>query len=180
MALKTSRAYVWESRGAVGNQHEGSSLKSSQVKCEGDTLTNFRACAGGAGSIETFSRDRRAGGRGERCLFCLFLFLPPIWSDTSRCHFQHSPLILLMLFTPPWHFPEDMSQLTSLQSGSCPRHTWWVASVNISTQQCVCNTLGWASKPAMSEAPPAYPSTHNGMARPHSHCTTGPHRTPSI
>lgn len=98
---------------------------------------------------------------------------------TQTCT-QHSPLILLMLFTPPWHFPEDMSQLTSLQSGSCPRHTWWVASVNISTQQCVCNTLGGASKPAMSEAPPAYPSTHNSMARPHSHCTTGPHRTPSI
>lgn len=57
--------------------------------------------------------------------FPFFTLLPPIWSDTGRHHFWHPSLILLTLFTPCWHFPEDLPWLVSLQSGSCP--ATWVA-----------------------------------------------------
>ena len=95
------------------SQHRGSSLKSTSVTHEGDTLTNFRVYFGGTGYLLELSPEWEV--LVNTIFSPFFTLLPPSWSDAGRHHFWHSPLTLLTLFTPPWCFPEDSSKLAPLQ-----------------------------------------------------------------
>ena len=83
-ALKTSKAYVWESQSAIGNQDSalkghsqklthsksqcrGSSLKTAWVICKGDSLATFRACVRGTGNCWNFRQ-------GQRCWWAPYFF----------------------------------------------------------------------------------------------------------
>lgn len=86
-------------------QRRGSSVKSSWIICEGDTLTNFRVTAGGVGALELFP--------AWKCYQAPFFLtcLPLSWPDASTCHSWHSPLNLLTPFALP---------LCSLEVPPCP------------------------------------------------------------
>lgn len=59
------------------SQHRGSSLKSTTVICEGETLPGFRVCAGGTGVCWDFLRVRDSGGyHFHHATLTLHRFLP--------------------------------------------------------------------------------------------------------
>ena len=85
-------------------------MKSAWVIYEGDSLTNFRAYAGGTVICWNFLWKGSADG----CHF--FTLLLPSWPSPSRCHFCCSPSTLLALFTLPQHSLVDPPELKPLKA----------------------------------------------------------------
>lgn len=73
-----------EPRSRSESQCRGSSLNCWVIR-EGDTLTNFSVCAGGAEICSNFLQEPRCWW--VPYFFPFFTLLPPIWSDSGRRHF---------------------------------------------------------------------------------------------
>ena len=117
-------------------------------------MTNFRACAGGAGICWNFLQVHK-----HWWVQVIFAHLLPTWPSTGRCHFLFSPSTLLAGRCP-------CLASESLQSSSCPMaelaHQSTHNSQNQALQPAAQGSHLHISMPAATAAQPHRWAAHTG------------------
>lgn len=110
---KTALKGPWRFTVWAQTQQRSSSLKTSWALYEGDSLTNFRACATGAVRYKRSVRNRRVGGAMLLCPPSVYL---------TRC--LREPLLTLSVYfpstpCPTWAFPWEHTCDRQAPQSSC-------------------------------------------------------------